>query len=74
MPALDDEQAADRSAQAGEHGVDEALPHGGGSDGLEQGVGQRGHAGSLSRSVRMADDTRWRAATAEMPSRSAMAS
>ena len=72
--ALDDEQAADRRAQAGEHGVDEALAHGGGGDGLEQGVGERGHAASLSRRVRTAVDTRWRAATAEMPSRSAMPS
>ena len=72
--ALDDEQAADRGAQTGEHGVDEALPHGGGSDGLEQGVRKRGHAASLSRSVRTADDTRWRAAAAEMSSRSAMPS
>ena len=72
--ALDDEQAADRGAQAGEDGVGEALAHGGGGDGLEQGVGERGHAASLSRSVRTAVDTRWRAATAEMPSRSAMPS
>ncbi len=72
--ALDDEQAADRRGEPGEHGVGEALAHRGGGDGLEQGVGQGGHAASLSRRVRMAVDTRWRAATAEMPSRSAMPS
>ena len=72
--ALDDEQATDRRAQAGENGVGEALAHGGGGDGLEQGVGERGHAAALSRRVRTAVDTRWRAATAEMPSRSAMPS
>ena len=72
--ALDDEQAADRRAQAGEDGVGEALAHRGGGDGLEQGVGKRGHAAALSRRVRTAVDTRWRAAAEEMPSRSAMPS
>ena len=64
--ALDHEQAADRGAHAGEHGVGEALAHRGGGDGLEQAVGERGHAAALSRRVRTAEDTRWRAATAEI--------
>ncbi len=72
--ALDDEQAADRRAQPGEDGVGEALAHRGGGDGLEQGFGQGGHAASLSRRVRTAVDTRWRAATEEMPSAPAMPS
>jgi len=72
--ALHDEQAPDRRAQAGEDGVGEALAHRGGGDGLEQGVGERGHAAALSRRVRTAVDTRCRAATVEMPSRAAMPS
>ncbi len=71
---LDHQQTADRGAQAGEDGVGEAHAHGGGGDGLEQGVGERGHAAALSRRVRTAVDTRWRAATVEMPSRSPMPS
>ena len=51
--------------QPGKDGVGEALAHRGGGDGLEQGFGQGGHATSLSRRVRTAVDTRWRAATAE---------
>ena len=76
MPAraLDDEQAADRGAQAGEDGVGEALADGGGGDGLQQGVGQGSHAACLSRRVRTAVETRWRAATAEQPRRSAIPS
>ena len=72
--ALDDEQAPDRRLEAGEEGVGEPLAHRGGGDGLEQGVRERGHAASLSRRVRTAVDTRWRAATAEIPRRSAMPS
>ena len=72
--ALDDEQRADRGVQAGVEGVDESLAHGGGGDRSRAGGGQA-HAGiPWVRRVRMAVETRWRAATAEQPRRSAMPS
>jgi hypothetical protein len=41
---LDDKQLAERRGQAGEDGVGEPLAHRGGGDGLEQRLGQGGHA------------------------------
>ena len=64
---LDDQQPAERRVQAGEDGVGEPFAHRGGGDGLEQRLGQGGHA-KLSRRVRTAVETRWRAATVEQPS------
>ena len=61
-------------AQAGVDGVGEPLAHGGGGDRVEQ-AGGKAHAGiPWVRRVRMAVETRWRAATAEQPRRAAMPS
>ena len=72
--ALDDQQAAERGVQAGEDAVGEAFADGGGGDGLQQGFGQGSHAACLSRRVRTAVETRWRAASGEQPSALAMRS
>jgi hypothetical protein len=72
--ALDDGERADRRVHAGVDGVGEALADRRGCDRLEQ-VGGQAHAGiPWVRRVRMAVETRWRAATGEQPSRLAMSS
>ena len=71
---LDDQETADRSVETGEDRVGESLADGGGGDGFEQGIGQGSHAACLSRRLRTAVETRWRAASGEQPSRPAMCS
>ena len=72
--ALHDQQLPDRRLEAGVDGVGEPLAHGGGGDRVEQ-FGGEGHAAiPWLRRVRMAVETRWRAATGEQPSRAAMRS
>jgi hypothetical protein len=60
---LDDQETADRSVETGEDRVGESLADGGGGDGFEQGIGQGSHAACLSRRLRTAVETRWRAAS-----------
>ena len=72
--ALDDHERADRGLERGVDGVGEALAHGGGGEPVEEGVGQGSHGVTLSRRVRTAVDTRWRAASGEVPSSTAMRS
>ena len=72
--ALHDQELPDRRVEAGVDGVGEALAHGGGGDRVQQ-AGGKGHAGiPWVRRVRIAVETRWRAATAEQPRRAAMQS
>jgi hypothetical protein len=74
LVALDDEQRAERGVQMGVDGVGQSLAHGGGGDRLEQ-AGGKGHAAiPWVRRVRMAVETRCRAATVDVPSRCAMES
>ena len=72
--ALHDHERADRGLQRGVDGIGEPLAHGGGGEPVEEGVGQGSHAVTLSLRVRTAVDTRWRAASGEVPSASAMRS
>ena len=72
--ALDDHERADRGGEGGVDGIGQALAHGGGGEPVEEGVGQGSHAVTLSRRVRTAVDTRWRAASGEVPSSTAMRS
>ena len=72
--ALDDDERADRGLERGVDGVGEALLHGGGGQAVEELLGQGGHAVTLSRRVRTAVDTRWRAASGECSSAAAMRS
>ena len=74
LRALDDHERADRGRERGVDGIGEALAHGGGGEPVEEGVGQGSHAETLSRRVRTAVDTRWRAASGEVPSATAMRS
>ena len=72
--ALHDQELPDRRVEARVDGVGETLAHGGGGDRVQQ-AGGKGHAGiPWVRRVRIAVETRWRAATAEQPSRAAMPS
>ena len=65
--ALDDEQRADRGLERRVDGVGEALLHGGGGQAVKELLGQGGHAVTRSRRVRTAVETRWRAASGEVP-------
>jgi hypothetical protein len=71
---LDDHERADRGRERGVDGVGKALGHGGRGEPVEEGIGQGSHGATLSRRVRTAVDTRWRAASGEVPSSTAMRS
>ena len=72
--ALDDDERAERGGERGVDGIGQALAHGRGGEPVEEGVGQGSHEVTLSRRVRTAVDTRWRAASGEVPSSTAMRS
>ena len=65
--ALDDRERADRRLQARVDGIGEPLGHGRGGDAVEQVLGEGHAAAPWERRVRMAVETRWRAAWGEMP-------